>query len=102
LTTTFVQNIRTANRRVERHDEFAFNPARARTKAGTPVRFVNTGRTVHTIAARDGSWTTGPIKPGESETVTIAKAGEYEYVCTDHLWSLGQMIVTGPDRRDGP
>ena len=93
LTTTIVQNIRTANRRVERHDEFAFSPARVRTKAGTPVTFVNTGGTVHTIAARDGSWTTGPIKPGESKTVTIAKAGEYEYVCTDHLWSLGQMIV---------
>jgi len=93
LTTTIVQNIRTANRRVERHDEFAFNPARARTKAGTPVTFVNTGSTVHTIAARDGSWTTGPIRPGESKAVTIAKAGEYEYVCTDHLWSLGQMIV---------
>jgi len=25
--------------------------------------------------------------------VTMAKAGEYEYVCADHLWSMGQLVV---------
>jgi alcohol dehydrogenase (cytochrome c) len=93
LTTTFVQNIRTANRRVERHDEYAFNPARASIAVGAAVTFANTGDRRHTIAARDGSWTTGPIEPGASAIVTIARPGENEYVCTDHLWSLGQLIV---------
>jgi alcohol dehydrogenase (cytochrome c) len=93
LTTTVVQTIRTANRRVERHDEYAFNPARVQATFGTSVRFVNTGKSVHTIAARDGSWTTGPIKPGESAAVSVARPGEYEYVCSDHLWSIGQLIV---------
>jgi plastocyanin len=93
LTTTVVQTIRTANRRVERHDEYTFNPARAHVAPGASVTFVNTGKAGHTIAARDGSWTTGPIKPGESATVTIARPGEYEYVCSDHLWSMGQLIV---------
>jgi hypothetical protein len=51
------------------------------------------GEVRHTIAARDGSWTTGPIRPGESATVTVTKPGEYEYVCSDHLWSMGQLIV---------
>jgi hypothetical protein len=45
------------------------------------------------VAARNGSWTTGPIKPGESGRVTIATAAEYEYICRDHPWSLGQLIV---------
>jgi len=93
LTTTVVQTIRTANRRVERQDEYTFNPARAKVKPGTTVTFVNTGKSGHTIAARDGSWTTGPIRPGESATVTVTKPGEYEYVCSDHLWSMGQLLV---------
>jgi plastocyanin len=93
LTTTVVQTIRTANRRVERQDEYTFNPARVKVAPGAVVTFVNNGKAGHTIAARDGSWTTGPIKPGESAKITIAKAGEYEYVCSDHLWSMGQLIV---------
>jgi plastocyanin len=93
LTTTVVQTIRTANRRVERQDEYTFNPARVKTTPGAVVTFVNNGKTGHTIVARDGSWTTGSIKPGESAQVTITKAGEYEYVCSDHLWSMGQLIV---------
>ena len=93
LTTNIVQTIRTANRRVERRDEYAFSPARAHAAVGATVTFVNNGMQTHTIAARDGSWSTGPIKPGESGTVTIARAGEYEYVCQDHLWSMGQLVV---------
>jgi plastocyanin len=31
--------------------------------------------------------------PGTSGAVTIAKAGTYEYVCTEHPWSIGQLIV---------
>jgi len=93
LTATVVQTIRTANRRVERQDEYAFNPARVKEAPGAVVTFVNNGRAAHTLAARDGSWTTGPIKPGESATVTMAKPGEYAYVCSDHLWSMGQLIV---------
>jgi glucose dehydrogenase/plastocyanin len=93
LTSTTVQTIRTANRRVERHDEYAFNPARAKVLPGSVVTFVNTGKISHTIAARDGTWTTGPIRPGASASVAMTKAGEYEYVCSDHLWSMGQLVV---------
>ena len=46
----------------------------------------------HAISARDGSWST-VIQPGASASVTIAKPGTYEYVCTDHPWSIGQLIV---------
>jgi len=93
LTSLIVQTIRTAKRRVERHDEFAFNPARARVKAGSAVTFVNNGTMAHTIAARDGSWGTQRLAPGEAATVVISRAGEYEYVCTEHRWSMGQLLV---------
>ena len=47
----------------------------------------------HTIAARDGSWTTGPIAPGGSGSVVLDAAGEHEYICTEHPWTIGQLVV---------
>jgi quinohemoprotein ethanol dehydrogenase len=86
-------NIASANKQVTWADDFGLSPTRARTKAGTMVTFKNTSTKPHTIAARDGSWTTGPIPPGASGSVTVAKPGTYEYICTDHPWSIGQLIV---------
>jgi len=57
------------------------------------VTFQNRSKKTHTLAARDGSWSTGPIQPGASASTTVMKAGTYEYVCTDHPWSIGQLIV---------
>jgi len=74
-------------------DEYAFSAYRARVKVGTPVRWTNNGRLIHTIAADDGSWTTGPLNPIEVGVVTFARAGTYTYVCRDHPWAKGQLIV---------
>ena len=38
--------------------------------AGARVRFVNNGELAHTVAARDGSWTTGALQPATWEVVT--------------------------------
>jgi PQQ-dependent dehydrogenase (methanol/ethanol family) len=89
--TTF--NINTAGRREQWVNEYDISPNRARTRIGTPVTFRNTTKLPHTVSARDGSWTSGPIKPGESTAVTIAKPGTYEYICSDHPWTIGQLIV---------
>ena len=64
-----------------------------RTKAGTLVTWKNTSTRPHTIAARDQSWTTGVIQPGTTGSAIIAKPGTYEYICTDHPWTIGQLIV---------
>ena len=74
-------------------DEHAFNPYRVRVKAGTQVRWVNNGRIAHTIAAEDGSWTSPRLTPLEAAGITFDKAGEYTYVCKDHPWAKGQIIV---------
>ena len=74
-------------------DEHAFNPQRARVDVGTRVRFVNNGEVEHTIAARDGSWTTGAIEPGLFEYVTFDAAGTFPFHCTDHPWALGEITV---------
>ena len=73
--------------------EYGVEPSRARVKAGTTVTWTNNGKETHAFAARDGSWQTGPIKPGESGSVTIEKPGTYEYICREHPWTIGQLIV---------
>jgi len=74
-------------------DEYAIKPARARVKMGTTVKWLNHGIVTHTVAARDGSWSTGPIRPGQTGSVTFDKPGTYVYICKDHPWSLTQLIV---------
>jgi quinohemoprotein ethanol dehydrogenase len=74
-------------------DEYKFNPIRARVKVGTRVVWINNGKMVHTILAEDGSWTTGPISPAQQGYVTFDKPGTYTYICKDHPWVYGQLIV---------
>ena len=74
-------------------DEHRFNPVRALVTPGTRVLFVNNGEGAHTIAARDGSWTTGTIEPAMSTYVTMDEAGTLLYHCTDHPWAIGQITV---------
>ena len=62
-------------------------------KAGDSVTWTNAGKEVHTPTARDGSWTAGPIQPGQSATVKFDRPGTYIYADKDHLWSVGQLIV---------
>ena len=74
-------------------DEYEFNPYRARVKVGTRVTWRNNGRMTHTIAAEDGSWTTGTLQPLDIGAVTFSKAGTFTYVCKEHPWVYGQIIV---------
>jgi plastocyanin len=75
------------------NDEYTVSPMRVGVKAGATVTWKNTGRTPHSAAARDHAWTTGPIQPGASATVTFEKPGTYTYVCDEHPWSIAQLIV---------
>ena len=74
-------------------DEHGFNPVRALVTAGVPVRFVNNGELEHTIAARDGSWSTAALGPNMSEFVTFDEPGTFLYHCTDHPWAIGEITV---------
>lgn len=74
-------------------DEHAFNPVRARVTAGARVRFVNDGELAHTVAARDGSWTTGALQPATWEVVTFDEPGTFRYHCTEHPWAVGEITV---------
>ena len=82
-------------------DEYEFNPYRARVKTGTKVSWRNNGTMTHTIVALDGSWTTGPLQPLDIGTVTFDKPGTYTYICKDHPWVYGQIIVEPATEKDG-
>ena len=73
--------------------EHAFSPVRARVSAGVRVRFLNNGELAHTIAARDGSWTTSTLEPATWEFVTFDEPGTFLYHCTDHPWAIGEITV---------
>ena len=74
-------------------DEYAFNPARTRVKAGTRVTWLNNGLLAHTIVAKDGAWTAGTLNPAEEGGVLLDRPGTYTYICKEHPWSIGQIIV---------
>ena len=74
-------------------EEHAFNPVRARVAGGDRVRFLNNGQLTHTIAARDGSWFTGPIRPAAWTYVTLEEPGTFLYHCTVHPWAIGEITV---------
>jgi len=76
-----------------RLNEYAFNPYRARIRAGTSVTFINNGYLPHTIEARDGSWSTGTLGPGQIATISIDQPGSYIYFSKEYPWSYGQIVV---------
>jgi quinohemoprotein ethanol dehydrogenase len=82
------------NGRRYRLNEYAFNPYRARVRAGSSVTFINNGYLPHTIVGQDGSWTTGTLGPTQVKTVTFEKAGSYLYSSKEYPWSYGQIIVS--------
>src|SRR5262249_3170768 len=74
-------------------DEQLFGPFRARVEAGTRVTFKNNSGLNHTIIAQDGSWSTPTLEPSDAAVVTFDKPGMYTYICKEHPWSYGQIIV---------
>jgi quinohemoprotein ethanol dehydrogenase len=74
-------------------DEYSLKPVRIKVKAGTTVTWTNSGKVAHDASDRDGSWTTGEIQPGQSATVKFDKPGSYTYICKEHPWTIGQLIV---------
>jgi plastocyanin len=85
--------IRNASRTERWTDEYAVLPPRNLVARGAEVTFTNTSSLPHTLVARDGSWTSGTIDPGASRTVALRDAGTYEYVCKEHPWMMGQIVV---------
>lgn len=93
LNRVITQNSQNTGRNDEWHDEYGLTPTRAAAAAGTRMTWTNPTDLIHALAARDGSWSTGPIAPGKTGSVVIEAAGAHEYICTEHPWTIGQIVV---------
>jgi quinohemoprotein ethanol dehydrogenase len=74
-------------------DDYALVPRRAKIKVGAVVTWTNTSSLTRDATAQDGSWTTGPIQPGKSGSVTFDKPGTYIYISKAHPWVYGELTV---------
>jgi plastocyanin len=63
--------------------------------AGTTVRFVNRGANWHSVAAFDGSFTSGRLEPGETFEVRLEQPGEVRILCQHHALRgmVGRVVV---------
>jgi plastocyanin len=75
---------------------FAFNPSSLTVKTGTVVTWVNNDGVTHTIVSDTGSpapFSSDPVSPGASYTVTFTQPGTYMYHCSIHPSMKGTIIV---------
>ncbi len=84
---------------VEARDH-VFVPKTVQIAAGDTVTWKNTGQTVHTVTASDGSWDSGDLNPGSIFSKTFSQVGTITYYCKYHgspqgAGMAGQVQVSG-------
>jgi plastocyanin len=72
---------------------FAFDPATVTIQVGDSVTWTNEDSVGHTATAADGSFDTGSIANGASDTVTFDTAGTFAYICSIHPQMAGSVVV---------
>jgi plastocyanin len=63
-------------------------------KAGGSLTWSNKGSTAHGAESQDGTWRTAVISKDSSDSVRFEKPGVYVYVCPQHPWTIGEVLVT--------
>ncbi|MDE3192633.1 MAG: cupredoxin domain-containing protein [Chloroflexota bacterium] len=69
---------------VEMAEDF-FTPKTITVAAGTTVVWENVGEEDHDVQAKDGSFGSNRLGPGDSFSHTFTKPGTYPYFCTPHV-----------------
>jgi plastocyanin len=72
---------------------FSFSPGDITVTVGDTVTWTNADSTAHTATADDGSFDTGTLGGGASDTVTFATAGTFAYHCSIHAAMTGTVVV---------
>ena len=73
---------------------FTFSPATMHAKVGDKITWTNHDQSTHTSTAVQGEWDTGDIAPGAAATITLTKAGTFQYRCSIHQYITGTLEVT--------
>ncbi|MDW4500190.1 cupredoxin family copper-binding protein [Sulfitobacter sp. D35] len=76
-----------------RMSRFTFVPAGVEIRPGDTVIWTNEDLAPHTATARDDSWETGALEVGESQRITFAAPGEFQYFCAFHPHMVGSVSV---------
>jgi plastocyanin len=72
---------------------FAFNPATVTVNVGDSVTWTNNDDVPHTATADNGSFNTGQLGSGDSDSVTFNNAGTFAYHCSVHPSMDGTVVV---------
>lgn len=76
-------------------ENFAFQPANLRIKAGTTVTWTNKDAAPHTVTFQDSSLTSsGVLRQGDTYRYTFTTAGTFAYYCDLHRYMTAQVTVT--------
>jgi len=74
-------------------DGLTFNPAVLNGPVGTTVLWYNDDSVTHTVTARDNSFDSGNLSPGDTFRYTFEQSGELEYYCKLHPSMVGKVII---------
>jgi len=76
-------------------ENFDYLPKEVTVAAGTKITWTNEDSAKHTATAADGAdvFTTDTLEDGQSKSVTLDKAGRYEYFCQFHEFMKGSVVV---------
>jgi plastocyanin len=72
----------------------AYGPASLEVAAGTTVHWTNDDPIIHTVTARDGSFNSGVLQPGDEYSFAFEASGTYEYFCAVHPGQGGSIVVS--------
>lgn len=74
-------------------EDFAYAPAGLTVSEGSTISFTNRDSTEHTATASGSGFDTGTIEKGQTKSVTLERAGTFDYVCTFHPFMHGTVTV---------
>ncbi len=80
---------------------FAFGPASLTVNVGDSVTWTNTDTASHTatsVTTGVGEFDTGQIQTGQSKTVVFSTPGTFPYMCSNHPFMTGTVIVLGASK----
>lgn len=72
---------------------FLYAPNETTAAAGDSITWVNSDTAPHNAVARDGSWRTPILQPGQRSRVEFDTVGEYAFYCTLHPGMVGTVTV---------
>lgn len=77
-----------------------YNPNPAEISDNSKITWINNDITIHTATASDGSFDTGLIQAGSSESEIVKGEGNVPYGCTIHPWMRASLNIVGSNTKN--